>query len=167
MSTVADHRDDPPGDGGPEAPGDPALADDTTSPRGLLVGLALGVPVMAYGVRGALVDSSDTHPAELARWVVGLAIVNDLVVVPVAMGLGLLGRRWTPAWAWPVVRAGLLISAVLIAVAWPLVRGYGVDPANPSLFPRDYGLGLAVALAVVWASALVLCIAAARRHRSR
>jgi len=141
------------------------LADDTTSRRGLLVGLALGVPVIAYGVRGALVDAADTHPAELARWVVGLAVVSDLLVLPVAMGVGLLARRWTPAPAWPAVRAGLLVTAVLAAVAWPLIRGYGTDPNNPSLFPRDYTTGLAAALAVVWASVLVVTLVARRRAR--
>lgn len=137
---------------------------DTTSPRGLLIGLALGGPVIAYGVRGALVDAADTHPGELARWVVGLAVVNDLLVVPATLLVGLLARRWTPGWAWPAVRAGLLVSAVLAAVAWPLVRGYGADPANPSLFPRDYGAGLAAALGAVWAVVLVAALAA-RRHR--
>ena len=141
--------------------------DDTTSRRGLLVGLLLGVPVMAYGVRGALVDAGDTHPAELTRWVVGLAVVNDLVVVPAAMVVGLLARRWTPAGAWPAARAGLLVTAVLAAVAWPLVRGYGADPANPSLFPRDHGAGLAVALGAVWASVLVVALLARRRARRR
>jgi hypothetical protein len=162
--TSPDHPgDDPPGTGGdpPGGEGGPAvggLAGETTSRRGLVVGLVLGGPVMAYGVRGALVDSSDTHPAELARWVVGLAVVNDLLVVPAAMAVGLAARRWTPRWAWPAVRSGLLVTAVLVAVAWPLVRGYGADPANPSLFPRDYATGLAVALAAVWAAALVAAL---------
>ncbi|HEY8555963.1 MAG TPA: hypothetical protein VIM97_01275 [Actinomycetes bacterium] len=139
---------------------------DSSSRRGLLVGLALGAPVMAYGVRGALVDASDTHPAELARWVVGLAVVNDALVVPAAMVVGLVARRWAPDRAWPAVRAGLLASAVLGAVAWPLVRGFGADPANPSLFPRDYGAGLAVALAAVWAAVLVAVLVARRRGRA-
>ena len=50
---------------------------ETTSRRGLLVGLAVGLPVIAYGVRGLLVDADRTQPAELARWIVGAAVVND------------------------------------------------------------------------------------------
>lgn len=146
-----------------EASVEPPAGEETTSRPGLLVGLVLGLPVMAYGVRGALVDAADTHPAELARWVVGMAVVNDLLVVPAAMAVGLAGRRWTRAWAWPAVRAGLLTTAVLAAVAWPLVRGYGADPRDPSLLPRDYGAGLAAALAVVWASVLVAALLARRR----
>ena len=121
----------------------------TSSRRGLIVGLVLGTPVIAYGVRGALVDAADTHPVELARWIVGAAVVNDLVLLPLAGAAAWALRRVIPPAAWPPVRAGALTIAVLTLVAWPFVRGYGRDPANPSLLPRDYGAGLAVAVAVV------------------
>lgn len=141
--------------------------DPTTSPRGLVVGLALGVPVMAFGVGGVLVDAGRTHPGELARWVVGSALVNDLVALPVVLVAGWGLRRLVPAPAWPVVRAGLIASGVLALVAWPFVRGYGRDPANPSLLPRDYGGGLAAALAVVWLAAAVALAAGALSRRRR
>jgi len=123
---------------------------DTTSRRGLLAGLAVGVPVMAYAVRGAVVDERLTHPFELTRWIVGLAVVHDLVLVPVVLALGTGLRRGLPTRAWVPVRAALLTTAVLSAVAWPFVRGYGRSSTVPSLLPRDYGAGLAIALAVVW-----------------
>ena len=47
----------------------------TTSPRGLVVGLVLGLPIIGYGVRGALIDAADTNPTELATWIVGSALV--------------------------------------------------------------------------------------------
>lgn len=140
---------------------------ETTSRTGLLVGLAVGLPIVAYGLRGVVVDAADTHPAELARWVVGLAVVNDLVVVPAVIVVAWALRRLTPSTWWPAVRTGLLCSAVLTAVAWPIVRGYGADPRNPSLFPRDYTAGLAAALAAVWALVLVVGLASARRRRRR
>ena len=137
---------------------------DTTSRRGLIVGLVLGLPVVAYGVRGALVDADDTHPAELARWIVGAALVNDLVVVPAVIALGWVARRATPPWAWPPVRTGLTVTGVLGLVAWPFVRGYGRDPTTPSLLARDYGAGLAAAVAVVW---LVVAVSLAWRWQRR
>jgi hypothetical protein len=114
------------------------------------VGLALGVPVMAYAVRGTLVDQHLTHPFELARWIVGLAVVHDLVLVPVVLAVGAGLHRVVPARAWPPVRTALLATAVLSAVAWPFVRGYGRNPGVPSLLPRNYGAGLAAALATTW-----------------
>jgi hypothetical protein len=137
-----------------------AAAGGTSSRRGLIVGLVLGTPGIAYGARGALVDAADTHPAELARWIVGAAVVNDLVLLPLAGAAAWALRRMIPAPAWPTVRAGALTIAVLTLVAWPFVRGYGRDPANPSLLPRDYATGLAVAVAVV---AAVTAAVAARR----
>jgi hypothetical protein len=122
----------------------------TTSRRGLVLGLALGVPVIAYGLRGVVVDAGDTHPAELARWMIGSAVVNDLVLVPAALGVAWTLRRLTPAAVWPPLRAGLFATGVLCLVAWPFVRGYGADPTNPSVLPRDYGAGLAAAIAVAW-----------------
>lgn len=135
-----------------------------TSTRGLLAGLAVGVPVMAYGARGALVDAADTHPAELARWIVGGAVVHDAVLVPLvalaAWGL----RRLVPDRWWGPVRAGLVVSGTLCLAAYPFVAGFGRDPRNPSLLPRDYGLGLAGALAVVWLGVAAWLVAVTRRR---
>ncbi|HEY8525771.1 MAG TPA: hypothetical protein VIL48_12440 [Acidimicrobiales bacterium] len=144
----------------PGPPADPALP-PTTSRRGLIAGLALGLPLLAYGVRGALVDAADTHPPELAAWIAGTALAGDLLVVPLALGAARLARRMAPARAWPAVRAGLLVTAVLTLVAWPFVRGYGRDPAVPSLLNRDYGAGLAAAVAAVWAAVLATAVLAA------
>jgi hypothetical protein len=122
----------------------------TTSRAGLVTGLVLGVPVIAYGIRGVLVDGARTRPGELARWIVGAAVVHDLVLVPVVLAVGWGLRRLVPASVWPAVRAGLVTTGVLMLVGWPFVRGYGRDPTDPSLLPRDYGTGLAVAVACVW-----------------
>lgn len=142
---------------------------ETTSWRGLLVGLALGLPVISYGLWGVLVDADRTHPAELARWVVGSAVAVDLLIVPAVIAVGAVVRRLTPRTWWPTVRAALMVTGALAVVAWPFVRGYGDDPANPSLLPRNYVGGLTGAVAVVWAAAaahLAWRWAAARRRRS-
>lgn len=137
---------------------------ETTSRTGLLVGLALGLPVIAYGIRGVLVDSKDTHPVELTSWVIGGAVVNDLVIVPVAIAVAWVLRRVVPPVAWPPVRAALLCTAVLCAVGWPFVRGYGRNPTVPSLLDRNYATGLAAAVAVVWlVAAAWIVVAVARR----
>ena len=136
----------------------------TTSRRGLVIGLAMGVPIIAYGIRGVLIDASDTHPGELARWVVGVAVVHDALLAPMALVTAWGLSRVVPAFAWPAVRAGLLTTVVLCLVAWPLLRGYGQDPSIPSLLSRDYGTGLAAALGAVWLTVAVW--AAIARQRS-
>ena len=147
---------------------------ETTSRRGLLVGLAVGLPVIAYGVRGMLVDADRTHPAELARWIVGAAVVNDALVVPLAMGAAWLAHRITPARAWPPVRSVLLATGVVLLVAWPFVRGYGRDPTIPSLLDRNYAVGVAAAIGATWiavavwiAVSIALAIVVGRRRGRR
>jgi hypothetical protein len=52
------------------------------------------------------------------------------------------------------VAVGAVLSGVLALLAAPLLwRPFGV-PANPGLHDANYGLGLAVALGVVWAGVL-------------
>lgn len=132
---------------------------------GLWIGLSLGLPIMGWGVRGILQESARTHPAELARWIVGSALVHDLAVLPVVAAVGLLARRVASERAWPVIRWGMVTTAVIAAVAWPFVRGYGRRSSNPSLLPRDYATGTAVAIAVTWAIVGVLVVVG--RWRSR
>jgi adenylate cyclase len=131
------------------------VSEPDTSRRGLVVGLVLGLPIIGYGVRGVLVDAADTEPTELATWIVGAGLVDDLLLVPLVLGAGLVGRRLVPPVAWPAVRAGLTVTGALCLVAWPFVRGYGRDPTIPSLLNRNYGAGLAAAIAVVWAGVAV------------
>ncbi len=66
-------------------------------------------------------------------------------------------------WAWPAVRWGLATSAILVVVSRPFVARWGYDPANPTALPRNYGVGVAIAIALVWVAAGVW--AAAIRHR--
>ena len=142
-------------------------ADGRDPGRGLWIGLAVGAPLMAYGARGAVVDAALTHPWELTRWVVGSALVHDLVLAPVVLAVGHAARRTTPATAWPAVRWALLTTGVLALVAWPLVRGYGRNPTVPSLLPRNYGAGLAVAVGVVWLLAATWALVALVRSPGR
>lgn len=130
---------------------------------GLWIGLAAGVPIMARGVIGVFEGSGRTHPGELARWIVGSAIVHDLVLLPFVAGVAVATRRLVAVQTWPVVRWALMTSGVVVLVAWPFVRGYGRRAGNPSLLPRDYGTGVAVALGITWVVALVLVALSRRR----
>ncbi len=130
---------------------------------GLWVGLALGVPVVAWGMRGAWLERGRTHPAELARWIAGSAVVHDAVVLPLVLLVGLVVRRLVPPPTWPAVRWGLATTGVVALVSWPFVRGYGRRPSNPSLLPRDYGAGVLLVMAAVWVLTLLVSVRLVRR----
>jgi hypothetical protein len=129
-------------------------------------GAAVGWTVIAIGARGVLRDSDATRPGDLGRWFVGLLLVHDLVLVPLVLAVGWFAGRVLPARAVVHVRLGLAASAVLVAVAFPLVRGYGEREGNPSLLPLPYGRNLVIALVLAWAvigAALVVAAVRARR----
>jgi hypothetical protein len=111
---------------------------------------AIGWVIILLGVRGVFHDSSATRPGDLAGWFAGLLVVHDVVLVPVAFGVAWLVGRVLPDRAVVPARLGLAASAVVVAVAFPLVRGYGERDANPSLLPLPYGRNLAIALVLVW-----------------
>lgn len=134
---------------------------------GLWIGLALGTPIMAWGVRGILDEAARTHPGELGRWIVGSALVHDLVLLPAVLAVAVVVRRVVPPLAWPAVRWGLITSGVVLLVSWPFVAGYGKRAGNPSLLPRDYGEGVAVCLLVVWLVVAALVLTGAARDRRR
>ncbi len=52
-----------------------------------------------------------------------------------------------------------------MAVSWPALQGYGRVASNPTYLPRDYGTGLALSLAVVWAGCAVWALGRVVRSR--
>jgi Na+/melibiose symporter-like transporter len=129
------------------------------------LGLGLGGALMAYGTAGLLGSSGVSEPGNFVAWFVGAGIVHDAVLAPVVALGGWLTTRLVPDVARNPVRLALALSALLVAITWPLVRRWGAREANPSLLPLDYGRNLVVALAVVWA--LTATVVAARLVRDR
>ncbi len=137
---------------------------------GFWVGFAIGSAVMAFGLAGLLDNADAVHPAEFAKWFVGADLVHDFVVAPVVLVVGaVLVRAVRMPWRVPL-QAGFVASAIVLAVAWAPLRGYGraVVPDNATVQPLDYSTALLTVLAVVWAAVavwLVLTAASARGTR--
>lgn len=135
--------------------------------RAFWVGLAVGGLLLAYGARGALAELPGVELTSFFRYFVGAAVVHDLLVAPAAGAVALVVARRAPRVAVGPVQAALLVSAIVVLVAWPFVRGYGVTPGEPSFLSRDYGRSVLVVLAVVWASATVAIALRMLRSRRR
>lgn len=122
----------------------------------------LGVAVTAYGVANLVLDGPP--PAVIGRYVI-FAIVadvgHDLLLAPLALVAGALLARLAPAWLRGVLRAGLVVSAIVTLVAFPFVLHRGYHSSNPSALPLDYTRGLLLTLAAVW---LGTAVAAAVRY---
>jgi hypothetical protein len=120
-----------------------------------------GLALLAYGavLSWEFASSRTVNAVQGAAWFVGGPLVHDGIVAPVVGVVGLLLTRFVPAaWRAPVA-AGVVLSAVLTLLAIPLLwRPFGVV-TNPGLHDRDYGIGLAVALGVVWVGVAVAGLA--------
>ncbi len=126
---------------------------------------AVGWVVMTIGAWGLVSDPHKTRPAESIRFVVGAAIVHDLLLAPAVILAGWGLAKIVPERARGPVQAALIVSGMVALFSVPFVRGYGRVSTNPSILPRNYGGGLAVILAAVW---VIAAAAIARRcWRSR
>lgn len=117
------------------------------------ISAGVGWAVIGWGVYGIFSNSLDTRPANLAKFVVGGALLHDLLIAPVVILAGVLVARAVPARARVPVQAALVVSGIVALFAWPLVRAYGLAANNPTSLPHNYGLNLLIVLGVVWAVA--------------
>ena len=130
------------------------------------VAIAGGWSLMGWAVAGVLREADRTHPGSWAAWVVGAALVHDLVVLPLVLLVGLvLSGAFPAAWRGPI-RAAVTVVAVVGLATWPTVARFGARADNPSILPLPAGRNLAVVAAVVVAVALLGGWIRARRGRS-
>ncbi|MGI8810721.1 MAG: hypothetical protein ACR2KK_23315 [Acidimicrobiales bacterium] len=157
-SPVDDAPDETPG----TAPGGPG---PEHHPGGLIfwVSAASGWAVIAWGLRGIFQHSLDTRPSNLAKFVVGGALLHDLLIAPVVVVAGVLLARAVPGRARAVVQGALAVSAIVALFSYPLVRAYGLAANNPTSLPRNYGANLLIVLGLVWAVAAGLVFARLRK----
>ena len=130
------------------------------------VSAVAGWAVIAYGLRGLLQHHVDTRPGNLATFVVGGALLHDLLFAPAILLVGVFVARTAPARGRAVIQAALVISGCLALFSYPLVRNYARVLHNPSSLPHNYTANLAAVLGVVWAvatAALVVIRARGRR----
>ncbi|MGH9182172.1 MAG: hypothetical protein ACRDY5_10715, partial [Acidimicrobiales bacterium] len=145
-----------------------AAPDSQARPGGPVfwAGAVVGWGIIAAGLVGLFAESARTRPPDAARFVLGAALVHDLLVAPLVIALGLLVNRLAPRRSRPVVQGALIVSGAVALFSVPFVRGYGRQPTNPSVLPGNYAAGLATVLALVWGAAALLLVMRLRRVRT-
>jgi hypothetical protein len=119
-------------------------------PRLWWLGAATGTVIIVFGLIGMVAHSGATRPVQLVSWTIGAAVFHDALLAPFVAMLGLATTRWVPATVRVPVRVGLAISALVTALAWPYVRGYGYRASNPSALPFHYGRNLLIVVTAIW-----------------
>jgi hypothetical protein len=128
----------------------------------VVVRVAVGMLGLAALVWGGVLAIELPEQVSVATWFVAGPLAHDLLIAPVVAALGVLvARTLTPAWRAPVATGGTL-TGVLIVLAIPLLWRSG-GPVNPGLHDRDYPVGLAAALALIWLAVLATGMVRARK----
>lgn len=143
---------------GPQASVGPGRDDGHPAGPLFWISAAVGWGVIGWGVRGVFQHSLDTRPGNLARFVVGGALLHDLVFAPLVIVAGVLLARAVPPRARAVVQAALAVSGIVALFSYPLVRAYGLAANNPTSLPHNYAANLLVVLGLVWAVAAAAVI---------
>ncbi|UOZ07929.1 hypothetical protein [Amycolatopsis sp. WQ 127309] len=91
-------------------------------------------------------------------WLVGGPILNDAIIAPLTALLGITLARVLPQpWKTPVV-TGVVLTGVLLILAFPLLwRPYGTAPM-PGLHDGNPALGLTLTLAAVWLAVVLTAL---------
>ena len=102
-----------------------------------------------------LLSGSTTDLKSIAIWFAGCVLVHDAVIAPLVVAGGAGAARALPSSARPPVLAGAICTLTLVAIASPVLFRAGALADNPTLLDRNYALGFAVALVIVWAAVAV------------
>jgi hypothetical protein len=128
-------------------------------------GVAVGWAAIAFGVVSALTHRGATQPVTLAVWVVGLALVHDLLFAPLVLGAAWLLHRAVPRVALGIAMGALVVSGLVVLYSIPFVARWGAQADNPSLLPHDVGVGVVEVLALVWLVAAAMLVVRLLRDR--
>jgi hypothetical protein len=133
---------------------------------GRLLLALVGTAVAAYG--GFLLAAEDGEQILSALvWLLGGALVHDLLLVPVTLVVvALLGRLLPASWRAPAGLAFVVLATVTV-VAIPFLGRFGALPDNPTLLNRDYTTGYLVLVGVVLGTVVAGALLRSARRRGR
>lgn len=110
---------------------------------------AAGLALLGYGGYQLLHHHHDTHPAEVAVWLVVALVVHDGVIAWLVVAAGWLLARVVPPRARAYVQGGLVCATLITLIALPLIYRRGKAAPGLALLTQNYGAHLAVLLGMV------------------
>ena len=127
--------------------------------------LVPGLAAVAVGGYGLWTSLSTTAQISWGIWFVGSALLHDLVIAPLWIGLGWVAAKVLPRPARAPVVVGAALSGSITLVALPFALGFGGDEGDTSFETRNFTVTLVVVVGVVLAVSAVW--AAIRVQRAR
>jgi hypothetical protein len=114
--------------------------------------LAAGVAIFAYGVFGMLRNAAVTTPLATLGILVLTILINDLLLLPFVILVGIL-TTFVPSRLRSPLRAALLISGTVILLGLWGIEGQirNVQPGNATILPNRYPGSVFLLLSPIWA----------------
>lgn len=127
----------------------------------------LGVVLIAVGGLQVLVNLEAASPFGLTAFLVAVAILDDLVLIPIALGVGWIVGRVLPAQLRTPVLIALVVLAGLALIGLPFALSPARGSESGTLLTEPYlrNLGLLSAALAVGAFVAVVAGAALTRRR--
>ena len=144
-------------------------AEPETNPVLFWVSVVVGGAVCLYGLHGLIGALHGIRSRQFLQWFVGADLAHDLIVAPLACLVGTIVARIVPASARAQVCAGLFATAVVLAIAWAPLHGYGhaTAPGNSSVEPLNYATAVVTVIVTVWTLAGTWLVIALLRRSAR
>ncbi|WP_324198918.1 hypothetical protein [Nocardia amamiensis] len=122
-----------------------------------------GVSLLYYAIT-LLLDVATDDLLSIALWFAAGILLHDAVFAPLSAIVGLGARRILPRSRWAAAACGAVCTVALVLIAVPVLGRGNAVPGNPTVLDRNYPVGLAILLTVIWL--LVLAATAQQRRKS-
>ena len=124
-----------------------------------------GILLASFGIFRLLTEISVPSLLALATWLICALIIHDGLVSPSVVGVGWLLRRLVPDRERRYLQAWLIMSAMVLVIAIPMIYLRGSQPAVKAILLQDYAANLG--LIIVGLAALTLAWYGVRVLRDR
>jgi hypothetical protein len=125
-----------------------------------------GVALAGFGVFRLLTQVPPSHLLVLALWLIAALIIHDALLAPSVVGVGWLLRRFVPDRGRRFLQLALIMIALVMVIAVPMIFLRGSQPAVKALLLRDYGVNLIMIISVIAVISLILYAVRVARDRS-
>ncbi|PXW31852.1 UNVERIFIED_CONTAM: hypothetical protein DES50_104261 [Williamsia faeni] len=131
-----------------------------------IVRLCLILPALALGCYALWLIWDMPRPDQLSIifWLAGGLIAHDALFAPACIALGFAAKKLLPQQWWPPVLIATSASLIVLILSLPVLLPRSEDkyPDNATILDRPYGLGVLIALAIIWFLAVGLVLV--QRH---
>jgi hypothetical protein len=115
-----------------------------------------GILLGLFGVFRLLTQFPGPSLLPLVIWLVAALIIHDGLLSPGVVGLGWVLRRFVPDRERRYLQAWLIMSALVVVIALPMIYLRGSQPAAKAILLQDYASNLGLVIGVLGVATLAL-----------